>query len=138
MGSTSVSKGPDRHEFHSRREFRGREYTEPEPKPIGNSCNNLCPLFKCVKAALVYSTKVVKGFTQKVAMCRLTGDQCIGYRCQFAFCDRKALLPNGNCAFTVKFKDGEDFFNELEKEELKLLSQGRLLRKTTKKDVFVE
>jgi hypothetical protein len=134
----SVSKGPDRREFHPRREFRGREYAEPEPKPIGNSCNNLCPLFKCAKAALVYSTKVVKGFTQKVAMCRLTGDQCIGYKCQFAYCERKALLPNGNCAFTIKFKDSEDFFNELEKEELRMLSQGKLVRKTTKKDIFIE
>ncbi|MEM1699487.1 MAG: hypothetical protein QXG82_01160 [Sulfolobales archaeon] len=136
LGKNSVSKNPDRREFYPKREFRDRELAEP--KPLGNMCNNLCPLFKCAKNALVFSTKVIKGYTQKVAMCRLTGDQCIGYGCQFAYCDRKALLPNGNCAFTVKFKDGEDFFNELEKEELELSTRSRLVKRYSKKDIFVE
>ncbi|MCX8184474.1 MAG: hypothetical protein RMI56_06335 [Sulfolobales archaeon] len=131
-----MSKNPDRHEFYSRREIRERELAEP--KPLGNMCNNLCPLFRCAKNALVLSTKVIKGYTQKVAMCRLTGDQCIGYRCQFAYCDRKALLPNGNCAFTVKFKDSEEFFTELEREELGFLSKSRFTKKSSRRDIFVE
>ncbi|MCS7099234.1 MAG: hypothetical protein RMH84_00570 [Sulfolobales archaeon] len=131
-----MSKNPDRYEFYSKREFRERELAEP--KPLGSMCNNLCPLFRCARNALVLSTKVVKGYTQKVAMCRLTGDQCIGYRCQFAYCDRRALLPSGNCAFTVKFKDGEEFFSELEKEELELASRSKLVKKFSKKDMFLE
>ncbi len=131
-----MSKNPDRRELYPRREFREREFLEP--KPIGKQCNNLCPLFKCAKGAQVLSTKVVKGYTQKVAMCRLTGDQCIGYQCQFAYCERKALLPNGNCAFTVKFKDGEDFFNELDKEDLGVGSSSKLVKRVSKKDFLIE
>lgn len=133
-----MSKNPDRREFYQKREFGDRDRDFIEPRPLGNSCNNLCPLFKCAKAALVFSTKVIKGYTQKVAMCRLTGDQCIGYKCQFAFCERKALLPNGNCAFTVKFKDSEDFFTEIEKEGLSITLRGKFLRRAGKKDTFVE
>ncbi len=131
-----MSKNPDRREFYPRHGFREREFAEP--KPLGKMCNNLCPLFRCAKNALVLSTRVIKGYTQKVAMCRLTGDQCIGYNCQFAYCERRALLPNGSCALTTKFKEGEDFFDELEKEELGLPSEGKFVRKHVRKDIFVE
>ncbi len=131
-----MSKNPERREFYPRHGFRERE--PAEPKPLGKMCNNLCPLFMCAKNALVFSTRVVKGYTQKVAMCRLTGDQCIGYNCQFAYCERKALLPNGNCALTTKFKESEDFFNELEKEELGIPSGGKFVKRYVRKDIPIE
>lgn len=114
---------------------------ELKPLPIGKSCNQLCPFFKCSKAALVYTNKVIKGHVQKAAMCRWIGDYCLGFKCQFAFCERRALLPNGTCAFAVRFAESsEEFFREVEKSDIS--SEGRvkdiLGRRIGRKDIFLE
>lgn len=48
-----------------------------------------CQYFICVKKAL----KIVKGR----AICSLTNDPCIGYKCQYAGCSAHAMAPNGEC-----------------------------------------
>ncbi len=110
-----------------RRPFRGGVHRPPrgivtpqlKPMPLGDKCNPLCPFFKCSKNALVIVNKVVRGHVQKSAMCRWIGDQCLGASCQFAYCERRALLPDGRCAFAVKFKEsGDEFLKEVEKESL--------------------
>jgi len=113
---------------------------ELKPLPIGKSCNQLCPFFKCSKNAIVYTNKVIKGHVQKSAMCRWIGDQCLGYKCQFGYCERRALLPNGMCTLAIKFSEGsEDFFKEVEKADIGGGKVRDILgRRTGRKDVFLE
>ncbi len=90
---------------------------------------------------MVYTNKVIKGHVQKAAMCRWIGDQCLGFKCQFAFCERKALLPNGTCAFAIRFTESSDeFFKEVEKADIG--KEGRvkdiLGRKIGRKDIYLE
>ena len=63
-------------------------------------CIPLCPHFKCAKGALTY--KVIRG--RKMAFCRWAGDLCKGHRCNFAICERHALLPDGTCGLTITVK----------------------------------
>ncbi|MDP8003245.1 MAG: hypothetical protein RAK17_03580, partial [Caldisphaera sp.] len=53
----------------------------------------------------------------KVAMCAWIGDKCIGASCRYAYCEKKAMLPDGRCAFAVenqpkKMKSFEEELNE--------------------------
>jgi len=117
----------------------GYQHKSANPMPLGKQCNSLCPFFKCSKNALVVVNRVVKGHIQKAAMCRWIGDQCLGTKCQFAFCERRALLPNGMCAFAVKFRESsEDFLKEIEKESLDSKVRDLLSRRTGRKETFVE
>ncbi|MEM1604302.1 MAG: hypothetical protein QXV93_02755 [Zestosphaera sp.] len=112
---------------------------ELKPLPLGDKCNTLCPFFRCSKNALVVVNKVVKGHVQKVAMCRWIGDTCLGYRCQFAYCERKALLPDGKCAFAVKFREGEkEFIKELDEAKIDEKLKNLLARRSGRKDLFLE
>jgi hypothetical protein len=107
--------------------------------PLGKNCNPLCPFFRCSKRVLVLVNRVVKGHVQKVAMCRWIGDQCLGARCQFAFCERKALLPDGSCAFAVRFREGgEDFLKEVEQETMDERLKDILSRRVGRKETFLE
>ena len=99
-----------------RRKFEGDN--EPKPLPLGDKCNPLCPFFKCSKKALKIDKRYVKGMLQKVGFCMWVGDNCIAGDCQFAFCEKRALLPGNKCAFAVKSKSAsDDFEKELEREE---------------------
>jgi len=112
---------------------------ELKPLPLGDKCNTLCPFFKCSKNSLVIVNKVVKGHVQKVAMCRWIGDTCLGYKCQFAYCERKALLPDGKCAFAVKFREDErEFIKELDEAKIDEKLKNLLARKSGRKDLFLE
>lgn len=134
---------------HQRKEGKGfkegkksrpyRQLAEAKPLPIGSMCNPLCPFFKCAKAALVYGSRVIKGRPQKVAYCRWVGDVCLGYKCQFAMCERKALLPNGKCAYAIRFEDkSEEMFKEIEKSEFDTKLKSILSRRVGRKDVMAE
>ncbi len=129
---------PPRRPFErTRREFR--EKRELKPMPIGRRCNPLCPFFRCSKRALVEVNKVVKGHVQKVAMCRWIGDQCLGAKCQFSFCERRAMLPDGSCAFAVKFKEsGDEFLKELQREEIDSKVMDLLSRKVGRNESLLE
>ena len=96
----------------SRRELR--------PKPIGDKCNPLCPFFRCGQRALAVQRKYVKGRIVQIPICRLVGDKCIGAECQYAYCVKRAMLPDGRCAFAVREKEKKeaDFLEELSKEEM--------------------
>lgn len=52
-------------------------------------------------------------------ICSLTNDPCIGSKCNFAFCAKHALLPDGTCALSIrrrKIRDIEDEAAILDKE----------------------
>ena len=101
------------------------------PKPVGDKCNPACPLFRCSQNALMYTKKYIKGRMMTVVMCRLVGDRCIGYNCQYAYCEKKYLLPDGRCAWALKKnekEEKEDFIEELKKEEEEFGKLGKKVK----------
>lgn len=91
------------------------------PIPIGDNCNPLCPLFKCIRGALFLANKTYRGKLLKEAMCRLSGDKCVGYECQYSSCKINALLPDGKCAKALERKyrsvSEEELFREMREFE---------------------
>lgn len=65
--------------------------------------------------------KPVRGRTLRVAVCRLTGEECIGGECQYASCRLNVLLPDGRCAKALEKKarhlSDEDMFKEIKRIE---------------------
>ncbi|WP_187145974.1 hypothetical protein [Ignicoccus hospitalis] len=100
-----------------RRGGKGRR--DLKPKPLGDKCNPACPFFRCSQNALMFTKKYQRGKVITVVTCRLVGDKCIGYRCQYAYCEKKYLLPDGRCAWALrKEEEKEDaFLKEVEEEE---------------------
>ncbi len=124
---------PPRHEHRGPRE-------EPKPMPIGKKCNPLCPFFRCAKRALVVTTYIMQGKPQKIAYCNWIGDTCIGYQCQFAYCEKKALLPDGTCAFAVREeqekKKTKDYLEELaEEDQDEVKARSILTRRLGRRDL---
>ena len=68
-----------------------------------------CQYFICVKKAL----KFVKG----KAICGLTNDPCIGYRCQYASCSAHAMAPNGECTLNQRDRNVRELADEAKKME---------------------
>ncbi|RLG76789.1 MAG: hypothetical protein DRO12_03815 [Thermoprotei archaeon] len=130
----------------SRREHVPREkmFRERlEPRPIDGVCNPLCPFFRCSRGALIIRRTNTRGKMQPTAFCTWVGDLCIGTKCQYAHCARRALLPDGRCLYAVreqeKQRQEEDFERELErelKEEERAMS--RLIRRRYGKDLEEE
>ena len=108
-----------------RRGPKGRK--DLKPKPLGDKCNPACPFFRCSQNALMFTKKYQRGKVITVVACRLVGDKCIGYRCQYAYCEKKYLLPDGRCAWALKKESGQEgedeFIKEMKEEEREL---GRL------------
>ncbi len=108
--------------------------------PIGKKCNPLCPFFRCAKRALVVTSYIMQGKPQKIAYCNWIGDTCIGYQCQFAYCEKKALLPDGTCAFAVREeqekKKTKDYLEELaEEDQDEIKARSILTRRLGRKDL---
>ena len=60
----------------------------------------------------------MKGSPYKVGFCRWVGDTCITGECQYAYCEKRALLPGNKCAFAVnKRNDGDDMEKELKQSD---------------------
>ena len=111
--STYTPRGPRRRTPDWRKEEPRRERREPRPRPIGDRCNPLCPFFRCQKRALRFTVEQYKGRPIKVAMCAWIGDKCIGPSCRFAYCEKRAMLPDGRCALAVKARKTKEFEEEL-------------------------
>ncbi len=94
------------------------QLAEPRPKPLGDKCNPLCPFFRCAQNALRITTAHYRGRPVKVAICSLVGDRCVGPQCRFAYCEKRAMLPDGRCAFAVegRSKPMKSFEEELQEE----------------------
>lgn len=92
---------------------------EIEPRPNGVYCNPLCPYFRCGKKALSYRNVRINGETRLIAYCNWVGDQCIAGSCQFAYCEKRYLLPGNKCLYAIERekKKGADIFKELDQEE---------------------
>jgi len=119
--------GPSRQGHDQRDQNRNdlgvQQSREIKPRPIGDKCNPLCPFFKCGQKALRFSTDHYRGRPIKVAMCAWIGDKCIGASCRYAYCEKKAMLPDGRCAFAVenqpkKMKSFEEELSEVDDIDL--------------------
>ncbi len=107
----------------------GRRDREATPKPIGDKCNPACPFFRCSQNALMFTKKYVKGRVITTVMCRLVGDKCIGYNCQYAYCQKRYLLPDGRCSWALRKEEKEeDFLSDLEREEKEWEKLGKKVK----------
>ena len=110
---------------------RGKGGRPKQPRPVGEMCSPTCPFFRCSQNALMYTKKYSHGRMITVVMCRLVGDRCIGYRCQYAYCEKKYLLPDGRCAWALKKKEGEsdeDFLRDIKEEEKEVTKIKRVAK----------
>ncbi len=68
-------------------------------------CDPKCEFFRCAKKALIKPMGNPRGrgpIAQGVVLCRETGEECLGAKCQYATCIRNALLPNGLCGLEYR------------------------------------
>ncbi|HIQ03177.1 MAG TPA: hypothetical protein EYH40_02015 [Desulfurococcales archaeon] len=107
-----------------------------KPQPKDGKCNPLCSLFRCGKRSLVYTTRYYRGKPRKVAFCRWVGDYCKGYECQYAYCEKRALLPDGKCSFAIKGPRKKDMLEEIAELSLEEHVKTLITRKIGKKDLY--
>ncbi|MCD6408794.1 MAG: hypothetical protein J7L98_00410 [Candidatus Verstraetearchaeota archaeon] len=82
-------------------------------------CTPTCPFFRCGQKALVkpgfgrekfgkdqFRRGGPRSFSRhqevKEPWCMWTNDVCIGYKCSYAFCEKRALLPDGTCSLEAR------------------------------------
>ncbi|MCD6209264.1 MAG: hypothetical protein DRJ46_03805 [Thermoprotei archaeon] len=88
-------------------------------------CTPICPFraFYCLKKAL----RIRRGRDGRlIAWCEWVNDECIGYKCQYASCTRRALLPDGTCRLLTKRKAKRA--PSIEEEAAQLEAEYRKLR----------
>jgi len=109
-------------------------------------CEATCPHFRCGQRALYIRSRNPQnpgGYRnnpweqrtaqEESAFCNWVGDVCVVSKCNYAFCERRALLPDGSCGLEerespVKARSIEE---EARREEAILrAAQERLLKKT--------
>ncbi|MFN3804148.1 MAG: hypothetical protein ACK4SY_03735 [Pyrobaculum sp.] len=71
-------------------------------------------LFRCGKKALRPN---IRG-SKIVFWCTWLNDECIGARCQYAFCDARAMTPEGYCTYKAEGEEAKpDILAEVKKME---------------------
>ncbi|MFN7106266.1 MAG: hypothetical protein ACK4M3_06775 [Pyrobaculum sp.] len=71
-------------------------------------------LFRCGKKALRPN---VRG-SKIVFWCTWLNDECIGARCQYAFCDARVMTPEGYCTYKAGGEEAKpDILTEVKKME---------------------
>ncbi|MGB9730022.1 MAG: hypothetical protein ACP5GU_04890 [Thermoprotei archaeon] len=101
-----------------------------------DKCIPICPHFKCAKKALIikrpeqlfngakYAETQKKMYGQLIGnlvyFCTWANDVCIGYRCNYAICEKRAFTPNGLCGLgqrpVTKFQDIEQIAKHQDRE----------------------
>jgi len=67
------------------------------------------------------------------AYCNWVGDICVVAGCNYAFCEKRALLPNGACGYQARenVRTSRSIEEEARREEIALrAARERLLKKT--------
>jgi len=105
---------------------------------LPQKCSPTCKFFRCAKRALIIKGKPRQPHGKRnppirglIALCNWAGDLCQGPDCQYAFCERRALLPDGTCRLSLKREQRKvrSIEEEAEKDELKFKLKGKVLRK---------
>jgi len=90
-------------------------------------------LFRCGKKALQFR----RGGNKLVLWCTYLNDYCIGAKCQFAYCEARAMDSQGRCLYLGGVETKEvDIEEELKKIEAEALKLERHLRKLGIRDYF--
>jgi len=88
-------------------------------------CKPTCQHFRCAKKALLKSNpkrgKEGGGIVQQ-ALCTWVNDYCSGANCTFAYCEIRALLPDGTCELELRKKPVKirDIEEEAKKEDFEV------------------
>ena len=91
-------------------------------------CRPTCPFLRCAKKMRM----IRKRGGRTLIICGMTGDLCIGYKCNFAYCEKHALLPDGTCALTIKRRTAPSIEEEAAKLEQQYVSIKSKLKKLGK------
>jgi len=93
-------------------------------------CTPICPFraFYCTKKALI----IRRGRQGLEAWCAWSSDKCIGYKCKFMVCTRRALLPDGTCGLVAK-KRKRKKIPSIEEEALRLETEYAKIRNKLKR-----
>jgi len=83
--------------------------------------------FRCSKKALRLSRQG-NGY---VTQCTLFGGSCIGYKCQYAFCDAHVMGPSGECLLELRIREGEE--RDIVKEARRLDGEASKINKYLKR-----
>ena len=102
------------------------------------TCRPTCPLFRCSKNALVVVTRFYRGKPRKVILCRWVGDLCVGAKCQYAYCVKRAMLPDGTCGLGLREQRVKDLLKEIEEEEFGRDVKSILTKRFGKRDMLLE
>ena len=120
-----------------------KRFEGPPPSVLKDEkhlCNPTCSLFRCSKNALVIKQEYSRGRVIRVTFCRWVGDRCTGWRCQYSYCVRRALLPDGKCSLALQViaKGRKDMLDELKELELESKSLKERLSKKVRKYVDLD
>lgn len=74
---------------------------------------NSSSLFRCGKKALKPTVRSAK----IVFWCTWLNDECIGAKCQYAFCDARVMTPGGFCMYKTEMGESRDILTEVKKLE---------------------
>lgn len=107
-------------------------------------CVATCSYFKCGQRALFVRLKnqqqgsyqgspyEQRSVREGTAFCNWVGDSCVVSGCNYAFCERRALLPDGSCGLDEREapKQVKSIEDEAKKEEVLVRSaRDKLLKK---------
>ncbi len=97
-------------------------------------CKPICPFraFYCVKKALI----IRPGSGGLQAWCAWTNDECIGYKCQYAVCTRRALAPDGICMLFSRRQRKRHKVKSIEEEAEMLETEYARIKNKLKKLSF--
>jgi hypothetical protein len=114
-------------------------------------CKATCQFFRCGQRALYIKSSAPqpRGFRSNpweqrgnrdgTPFCNWVGDVCVVARCNYAFCEKRALLPNGTCGLQEResARPARSIEEEARREEEALrVARERLLKKTGRE--FIE
>lgn len=111
-----------------------------------NPCRATCSFFRCGQRALYirsnnpqqrgefrsnpWEQRTIRDGTP---YCNWVGDICVVAKCNYAFCEKRALLPDGSCGYQEResAKQTRSIEEEARREEAALrAARDRLLKKT--------
>ncbi|MEM4575869.1 MAG: hypothetical protein QW701_00255 [Candidatus Nezhaarchaeales archaeon] len=83
---------------------------------VPKGCEVDCEFFRCAKKMIVRiaGNPRAKSITRMSLMCRETGEECLGSKCQYATCIRNAMLPSGTCG--LEYRTEKKVVRSLEQE----------------------
>ncbi len=92
-------------------------------------CTPTCKYFRCSKRAMKITEK--RGSRVIRVECSWAMEKCIGSECKFAYCVKRAMLPNNKCRLKrkVEVKSGLELEKEVVQEEEMIRTQLKKLGK---------